>query len=215
MHATGNWERYAPLTGVLAVIGWVVGIILVQGVSDKSKGPEILAQYRAHDGRILLGGIIWLIATSLFVWFLGSLRSRLLAAEGGAGRLTAIAFAGGIATAVCVALTTTPDMAGALSKEDLDASASVAIHNLGDMFFLGAEYFLPLLLVASALAALRHGALPRWLAWVSLLVALVLVIGPIGWAALIFAFPVWVLIVAFLLWRGGAGVATPTAPTVT
>jgi len=197
-----GWERYAPLAGALAVIGWVIGIILVQSVADKNKGPEILAAYQAHDDRILAGGLIWLIGTALFIWFLGSLRTRLLAAEGAQGRVSSIAFAGGVATTICLALVPGPDMAGALNKNDIDASAASAMHHLADAFFIGAEYLLPVLLAGTALVARRTQAvLPRWLTWVTLLIALVLLIGPIGWAALIFAFPLWVLVVTYLLWR--------------
>ena len=194
------WERYAPLSGVVAVVGWIVGIIMLDVVESKDTGAELLAVYQANDGRILAGGIIWLIATGFFVWFLGSLRSRLLAAEGGDGRLSTIAFAGGIGTAICLMLMPGPDMAAAISKDDLDASAALALGNMGDAFFLGAEYLLPVLLVASAIVAVRYGALPKWLAWIQVLVAIVLLTGFIGWAALIFAFPVWVVVVALLLW---------------
>ena len=38
------------------------------------------------------------------------------------------------------------------------------------------------------------GSLPRWLAWVTLVVALALIILPIGWAALLFAFPLFYVI---------------------
>jgi len=202
--AGAAWERYTPLSGVLAVIGWIVGIGMLDIAESKDKGAELLAVYNSDDGQILFGGIIILIGTAFFFWFLGSLRSRLLAAEGGDGRLTAIAFAGGVATAICLALMPGGDMAAALSNEDLDASAALALGSVGDAFFFGAEYLLPVLLVASALVALRYGALPRWLAWVQLLVALVLLIGPIGWAALVFAFPLWVLVTSYVLWRGSA-----------
>jgi hypothetical protein len=196
-----EWERYAPLSGVLAVIGWVVGIILLDVAEAEESGAALLAAYRADETRILVGAVIWLIGTALFIWFLGSLRSRLLAAEGGDGRLTALAFAGGIATATCLALIPGGNAAGALSNDEIDESAALALSSIGDAFFLAAEYLLPVLLVASALVALRYAALPRWLAWIQLIVALVLLIGPIGWAALIFAFPVWVLVVSLLLWR--------------
>jgi len=93
-------ERLTPLAGVLAVVGWVIGMLVSGDISSKDKGPEILAYYQAHDGRMIAGGVIWLIGTALFLWFLGSLRSRLLAAEGPEGRLTAVAFAGGVATAI-------------------------------------------------------------------------------------------------------------------
>ena len=198
-------ERYAPLAGVVAVACWVVGIIAIGDIQSKDKGTELLAYYKAHDGRIITGGVIWLIGTALFVWFLGSLRSRLLAAEGPEARLTSLAFAGGVATAICLALQPGPDLAAALSKNDIDASAARAIHSIGDAFFLGAEYLAPVLLVATALLALRRGVFPRWLAWLSLLIALVMLIAPIGWAALVFAFPIWVLIVAFLTWRPATG----------
>jgi hypothetical protein len=197
------WERHAPLAGVLAVIGWIVGIILMNIVDEADTGAELLAVYNNDEGRILAGGIIWLIGTALFIWFLGSLRSRLLAAEGGDGRLTAIAYAGGVATAICLALMPAMDMAGALANDDLDESASLALGNVGTGFFLGAEYLLPVLLVASAIVVLRYGGLPVWLAWLQVLVALVLLSGVIGWAALIFAFPVWVLVTSYLLWRPG------------
>jgi hypothetical protein len=201
-----TWEaidRYTPLSGVLAVIGWIVGIVLADVVESKDTGAELLAAYKDDEGRILLAGIIWLIGTAFFVWFLGSLRSRLLAAEGGDGRLTSIAFAGGVGTAISFALLPGPDMAAALSNDDLDESAALALGSIGDAFFLGAEYLLPVLLVASALVVLRYGGLPRWLAWIQLLIALVLLTGVIGWAALIFAFPLWVLFVSYLLWRPG------------
>jgi hypothetical protein len=197
------WERYSPLTGVLAVVGWVVGIIMLDVADSEEGGAALLAVYRGDEGQILVGGIIWLIGTALFVWFLGSLRSRLLAAEGGDGRLTAIAYGGGVATAVCLALMPGAHMAGALSNDEIDESAALALGAVGDVFFLGAEYLLPLLLVASAMIALRYGGLPRWLAWIQVLIALVLLSGIIGWAALIFAFPLWVLVTSYLLWRPG------------
>jgi hypothetical protein len=195
-------DRYAPLTGILAVIGWIIGILMLDAVESEETGAAILAAYQNDEGRILGGTVIWLIATALFIWFLGSLRSRLLAAEGADGRLTTIAFAGGVATAICLALMPGADAAGALANEDIDESAALALGSISDGFFIAAEYLLPLLLIASAIVALRYGALPRWLAWIQVIVAIAALIPWIGWAALIFGFPVWVLIVSYVLWSG-------------
>jgi hypothetical protein len=210
---TDRWERYAPLSGVLAVVLWVIALFVGDNKTNKDKGDEILAAIRSNENRILLSTALFLVGTALFIWFLGTLRTRLLAAEGGAGRLTATAFAGGVATAVCLAIWPTPDGAAALSDDDLDASAASAMHHMSDAFFFAAEYLLPVLLVAAGLLAVRTGVLPRWLGWASFVVAVVLLIGPIGWAALIFAFPLWVLVVSVLLWRAApvpAAAATPT-----
>ena len=210
--SAARWEHHAPLTGVAAVVLWVIGILAGGDVTNKDEPREILDAIQGNVNQILLSGFLWLLGTALFIWFLGSLRDRILAAEGGTGRLAALAYGGGIAAAVAAALIPCPDMAAALNDDDLDASAASAMHNLTDAFFIATEYLLPVLLVATALAALRFGVLPRWLAWVSLLIALVLLIGPIGWAAMIFAFPLWVIVVSILLWRWYGSAAAAAEP---
>ncbi len=210
---TNKWERYATLAGVLAVPFWVVGVIFMSTKAKGDKGPEILASYHKHHNGILFGGLLWSIGIILFIWFLGSLRSRYMAAEGGAGRLTALAYGGGIAAATIGMLIPTPDEVGALNKNDIDASGAAVLHHFSDAFFISAEYVLPVLFFASAILALRYGALPKWLGWVSALIGIVLLIGPIGWAAFIFATPIWVLIVSVLLWRGAKAPATMSHST--
>ena len=86
---------------------------------------------------------------------------------------------------------------------------------MSDVFFLGAEMSAAVLLAATGVHALRTGSLPSWLAWVSLVVALALIILPIGWAALLFAFPLWVLVVSFLLWSASADTPAAGAPATT
>jgi hypothetical protein len=199
--AAWDVERLTPAAGVAAVLCWIIGVIIAGDIDSKEKGAQLLAYYVAHDARLVVGGIVWLLGCALFLWFLGALRARLLAAEGPEGRLTAVAFAGGVAAAICLALDAGPDMAGAFSNDDLDASAARALHSVTDAFFIAAEYLTPVLLVATGLLALRTAVFPRWFAWLSLLIAIVMLIAPIGWAALVFAFPIWVLILTYLLWR--------------
>ena len=93
------WERYAPLTGVLAVVFWVIGTIVRETAVEMKTPATLLDSYRTEEGSILLGGFVWLLGTLFFFWFLGSLRARLAAAEGGVQRLTALAFGGGVAAA--------------------------------------------------------------------------------------------------------------------
>lgn len=93
------------------------------------------------------------------------------------------------------------DEVDALNKDDIDASGAAVLHHCSDAFFVATEYSLSILFFATAILALRHAALPKWLGWLSVLIGVVLLIGPIGWAALIFATPIWTLIVSILLWR--------------
>jgi len=86
-----KWERWAILSGALAVPFWVASVALISAKVKGSKGPEILTHYHQHSNGILAAGLLWSIGVVLFIWFLGSLRSHYLAAEGVAGRLTALA----------------------------------------------------------------------------------------------------------------------------
>lgn len=86
-------------------------------------------------------------------------------------------------------------------KDDIDPSGAAVLHHFSDAFFVAAEYTLPILFFSSAILALRYGVLPKWLGWFSALIGIVLLIGPIGGAAFIFATPIWTLIVSIWLWR--------------
>ena len=65
---------------------------------------------------------------------------------------------------------------------------------------------------ATALVILRYGALPRWFAWLSLALALILVIFPIGWLGVIAGLPLWTLIAQSALLRPAGEPATAGPP---
>jgi hypothetical protein len=72
---------------------------------------------------------------------------------------------------------------GALYAEQLSPQAAQTFYLFGDVFLYPAAMGAAVLVAATALAALRTGALPRWLAWSSLPLALWLLIPPLGPAA--------------------------------
>jgi hypothetical protein len=199
-----RWERLAALAGIVAVVLWVVGIFVSGEAPDE--GRELLARFQEDEGRILAGGFIFQLGALFFLIFLGALRVRLFAAEGPTGFLTAIAFAAGVAVGIFLLALPGAEMSAAINNDDLDPSSSIALGNLGDLFFLGAELSAALLLVATGLLILRYGPMPRWLAWVSFALALWLLIPPIGWAGLLFGMPLWTLAVSVLLWMRPARV---------
>ena len=200
-------ERFAPLTGVAAVILWIVGTFLLEK-DDRPEGKdttEFVAWVDANHSSIITGAIVFGFGVVFFLWMLGSLRARLFAAEGGVGRLAAVAFAGGVATAISMLFTVLPHAQAAFDRNDTSDTSVDALVHMGDAFFGGVELFAIPLVVATALVALRHGALPRWFAWFSLLLAVVLVIVPIGWLGVIVGLPLWTLIVSVLLWMRQTG----------
>jgi len=110
-------------------------------------------------------------------------------------------FAGAVAAAAFGMLTMAGDVGAAINKDDISAATAGTLHTSGDMFFVAAELMLILFFVGAAVAALRTALLPKWWAWFAILIAVVLVIGPIGWAALIFGTPIWTLGTVFFLLR--------------
>jgi hypothetical protein len=204
-----GWERLAALAGgVLAVVLWVVGTLLREAgdlPADDATGDQILAWYVSDEWTILASGFIFMLGALFFLVFLGALRARLVAAEGPPGFLTAIAFGSGLLVALCLLLLPTTDMVAALSNEELTGDAALAISNLGDMFFLGAEVSAALLLASAGVLFIRTRLLPAWLGWASLVVALWLLILPVGWAGLLLGFTLWTVLVAVLLWMRPAG----------
>ncbi len=113
--------------------------------------------------------------------------------------LANVAFAGGVAAAVFGMMIPAGDIAVAINKDDVSAATAGTLHRVSDAFFVCAELALILLVVATAVLAFRTAVLPRWWAVFSLLLAIVLVIGPIGWAGLIFGTPVWIVGTTVLL----------------
>lgn len=214
---TQRWERYAPWTGVLAVALWIVGflILMSSGIVAQDATPEqVLAFHQTNGGPVIAGSFIFMLGTLAFVWFLGSLRSSLRSAEGGAGRVASIAFGGGLAMAVCALLLPSGGVTVALGAATMSATSADALRHLPGVFFIGVELFAAVLVGATGLVALRTAALPRWFAWVSLLLALVLLIPPIGWAGVLLGVPLWTLGVSLLLARTArtsvqAGAALP------
>jgi hypothetical protein len=211
-------ERFAPLTGIVAVALWIVGVIVQESsdLADKDSPEEILAVLQSDANTIIAGGVIFAFGVVFFIWFLGSLRSTLFAAEGGVGRLSSIAYGSGMLAALTLILQVAPSVQGAFDEDDLSPEAAQALQSVGEAAFAGTEFTLLAMFAAVGLIILRTRVFAAWLGWVSLAIALLLAIIPIGWAGVVWAFPLWTLVVSVLLFRRGstspAVTATPPAP---
>ena len=203
-------ERWATFAGVVAIVLWIVGIFVVEsaGVAEEdATGAEILANYQDDATAILTGSWIFMTGCLALLWFAVVLRQRLGEAEGGSRMFSNVAFLGAAATGAFAMLAQGPDVAAAISEDDLTEETAQAMATLGDAFFVAAEMSAILLMVGAGAVALRSGLFPKWWAWFSFLLALILIIGPIGWAALIFGLPLWILGTTFFLTRRQAPAA--------
>jgi hypothetical protein len=210
--------RLAPLTGFLAVALGVLAFILSASWSDepdsKAPGVEIAAWMTDDSWAILVTGWVWMLAVVAFVWFLGSLRSASQRGEGGAGRVTSIAYGAGLLFSAFAVSLVIGEMAGASANEFDDRVISPQLAEAlfawkGGAFF-AAEVFAGVLAAATAIVVLRTGVLPKWYGWLGLLYGIWLMIVPIGWLAL-FGFPIWILLTTTLVWMAESKSGTPAA----
>jgi hypothetical protein len=140
-----------------------------------------------------------------FLWFAIVLREHLASAEGGTRMFSNVAFVGALAAGAFMMLTPGPEIAAAITAEEKEISASTAaaMGILGEAFVSAATLAAILLMLGSGIVALRTRIFPKVWAWLSFLLAIVLVIGPIGWAALFLGLPVWIIGTTVFLWRRG------------
>jgi hypothetical protein len=197
-------RRSALIAGPLAVALWIAGLIVGQGMPDhlsnKATDGQVLSWLHDNKTLLIVGG--WLFATGCisFIWFATVLRTRLAAAEDESHTLSTLAYSGAVAAAI-FGVGTQADIGAGINDGDLTAATIRVFHHIGDLFFIGAELMLILTMVSVAVLAFRTAVVPRWWGVFSGLVGLILWIGPIGWAALIFGTPIWVLGTTVLLVR--------------
>ncbi len=196
-------RRSPLLIAALAVVLWIAGLVIggtSDNLADNASDAATLDWVQGNANSILLGAWVFALGCLAFLWFMGTVRGYLATAEGAPGTVSTIMF-GASTAAAAFAMATTGDVASAISKNDISPATAGALHHLGDLFFVVAELAMMATLIAFALLVLRTSAFPRWWAYVSLVVAVVLLIGPIGWAALIFGTPIWALVTGWWMTR--------------
>jgi hypothetical protein len=190
-------NRPLLLPAVIAVGLWVAGIVVINAFSDKiphhPTDAQLLAWVQGNQNPIIMGGWLFMIGCIAFLWFAGLLRPRLAEAEGESHTYTTLAFTGAAVATVFGLMFQAGDLGSAIDHDSITPATAGTLHHVGDMFFVGGELALIPFFVGVAVVAWRTGVLPKWWAAFSILIAVVLLIGPIGWAALIFGTPVWLL----------------------
>jgi hypothetical protein len=214
---TARVARWLPLTGVVAVVLWLVGVFVLESASPGADASpdEILAYFDDDDTTIFTGALLFALGTAFFVAFLGSLRATFLTAEGQPGRLTSVAFAGGVGKAVFDMGVVGGFAAGAVAADEaepLGPQTAQTLFFVDDAFFIGAEFMALVFMAAAGAVVLTTRALPVWLGWLALVIAIGLLIVPIGWAFLLFGVPLWVLLASIMLFMRPAGVAAGESP---
>jgi hypothetical protein len=143
-----------------------------------------------------------------FLWFLGVLRGVLRGAEGEGGVLSTVALAGGIAFAALTSAGFAAEIlypAALLRFEGYDQADGLALASLALATWLYhyCQVGASVMILATSLAALTTGVLPRWLALAGLVVALLTLLHFLLPLLGALAGLAWIAVVSALMLSGG------------
>jgi hypothetical protein len=225
-----KWERWAAATGIVFFVLLVAAVLIVPAAPPKADDSvaKITSYYVDHREALLFAGYLNGLALAAGLWFLGSLRSFLRTAEGGTGRLSAVAFGAGLVSGAVALVASVAASAVAFNIAGTKGSDAV-VRALFDLTSMAAGYiWFPIAIwsAATGTVAWRTLALPKWYAQLSLLFAIAFLVagtsiyvntgflatgGVYGFIAFI-VFGLWVLVTSILLvQRVGKGPVTASA----
>ena len=204
-----QWERLSGLAGTAFAVLILVALA-VQGVLPNADAPadEVRAFFTEERDAILTGVWLRFLAGFAFIWFLGTLRSALRRAEGGTGRLAAVAFGAGLIF-LAAGMVSNVALAGVAFTADraVDESVAVALLTVTHFGYIAGGMALAWLLAATFFVVARTGVFPRLVGWSGLVIGLAAIVCGLaftGTRAELAAHPffvVWVLAVSVLLLR--------------
>lgn len=177
--AEERWEKLAAATGLVFALAIIVALLVAPIPPDPGASSEEVASYYTTNGdKIRLQSFVFGIGGIFFLWFLGTIRAYLRAAEGENGRLSGTAFGAGIAT--FAAFGTGVGLAAALAHrvaEQADPGVTSALHDVASLAFAGTSFPTAVFFTAVALVSGRTKALPAWLGWFSWIIVPVAIVG--------------------------------------
>ncbi|MFI6439817.1 hypothetical protein [Streptomyces sp. NPDC050759] len=197
--------RVAPLTGLVAVVFTVVGLLLFGDTpAYDAPGRQVRFYYSDHQGQLGVGLYFLVVASVLFVFFAAYLARLVRDITPGDGWLHHVVFSGGVLVAVgfLVGASLTFALLDLSDKSSASPQALQALNAVNEDFFIPFVGGMGLMLLATGLATVRapDSPLPRWLAWAAVVVGVLVFIPWVGFFAFIVA-GVWVAVVSVLLAR--------------
>jgi hypothetical protein len=201
----------APLTGVAFIVVIIIGIIVAGEPPDADQpAQEIVNHYVDNKDSVQAGVFLSAIAAALLLFFAGYLRKVLRAAEGETGTLPAVALAGATVMATAAGIDGMITFSLAETADNLEPGSVQALQALWDNDFLPFIIGAGVLLLASGISIVRHGALPRWLGWIAIVLG-VLALTPIGFVAFLGG-AIWILVTSVMLTMQARAATQPPPP---
>lgn len=191
-------DLFAPLTGLAFLVLLIISFVISgEPPSADDEVQEIVDHYTDNKDSIEIGAALTIPAATLLIFFAAYLRRVFDAAERAGSVLALIPLIGATIVATGAGIDGTISFALAEAADEIDPTAVQALQALWDNDFLPIQLGVLAFLVATGISVIRSGALPKWLGWVMILLAIVGV-TPIGFVAAIGA-AILLLVLSILL----------------
>ena len=204
--------RWAPLTGVVFAVLLLVGFLASPSTPDSDASAQsAVSSFTTHRTHDRVSVFLIAYATVFAMFFAAALRSYLKARSEGDGLIT-LGFSGMVIYVVGGLTLIGMEFAATDVPGKISPAAEQALNVLQDNVFFALLVGAGIFLIGSGLAVVATDALPKWLGWIAVPLA-VLAVTPLGWLVAIFALPIWALIVSVLMFiRQGATAPAAAAP---
>ena len=214
--SNSTWKRIGAAGGIGFVVLQLTSQSLIQigGAEPAFNAPaqEILEFFmNRNSGLFALGGYLSILSIIAFLWFLGSLWSTLRSAEGDPAWLSTVALGSGLLVAAVIP---SSGMGWPLAvfriDEGLDPQLARLHFDVGNFAFANLWVTLASFLLATGLVTIRSRALPLWIGWLGVVVAILLLVARAFWAfpsVIVFlpytVFWIWLISTSIVLIRRG------------
>ena len=205
--------RLTALAGVLFVVLIIVqGPVLTPSLKVTDSAQKIFNSIRSHQTDFKASAALYGLAMSaVLIWAAGLFRV-LRKAEGGAAGLAASALGGVALAAAMSVVAAATEATTALRINDLGPGGARFYYTLSQFTQGGILFGLLVVVGATALVSLRTGLFARWFGAVSVVLAIVSVVGAFGVAyasntiqtvtgVMLTLNTLWILVVSIYLWR--------------
>jgi hypothetical protein len=194
-----RFDRFLPLAGVLAGLGFFVGLLLLRNDPSSETGPaETFAYWQADRGRHQIIALLVAPLIGFLLVFFGAGLKRRLERGGDAGHGT-VAFGGALLAGAVFLLVAMLEGAMTNAAHEGQRETVYTLNQAHSYDWLGWNPAFAAMLLATGLGARRNGMLPTALCWATIVIGASL-LTPVGFFGFVLV-PVWLIVVGIWLSR--------------
>jgi hypothetical protein len=208
-------RRLLALAGPVFAVLFLLALFVLDddGPGDKASGKAVVDYVNDHEGALLVGAFGGPALVALLVLFFSHLAALARERSAAAGAGPTVMVAGAVLWGAGLLGGSALQLAALDSADDNQEQVAQTIYVLLNADWLPFIAGIAVTLIGAGMTVLRVGLVPRWLGWVALVVGIIALIGPGGFAGF-FVGPLWMLVTGILLLMRDDEPATVSPSTI-